>query len=452
LPPRHPDNLVMLATWWALCSAFLVVAVAEGTSYDPLLDLDAYPEFLRGVQKYRQHFHRRHLRSRHPHKMALAHHFAVPDRVDSPKMTWSPDTDNSPPKPEGPRMLLGRHPSVEKALDGMGGDLVALKEKQLAAKESRGELERKVNEVESHMNDAMSIKHAIQKKEAQIRIERSKLLGLEREAKHVEETHASLVSSLHRVLEPKLMFARTRLERKEMIQQKDAEAVKVWQEKMDQVHAHALELLKEKKVLLQQAEQAEQDVAEAKKREEITGIKYKEARQQTSREIQSFRYAETRVKAEITHEKAAEEATAAAKESVEKLGNVLQVESEKVEESMTVSKNQIRNRMEKIDAAREQAVAELADLQQQYKGWQENQRVRAADVIQKAQDTAERAEAYADRQKQVLDSASSKVVHDAEAKSGIATPVSEITSDWAEEGGFGSDDAGFAESLPSFTD
>jgi len=102
----------------------------------------------------------------------------------------------------------------------MGGDLVALKEKQLAAKESRGQLEGKVSEVTRHMNDAMSIKHAIGQKEAEIRRERSKLAGLERESKHVEETHASLVSSLHRVLEPKLMFARTRLERKERVLEK----------------------------------------------------------------------------------------------------------------------------------------------------------------------------------------------------------------------------------------
>lgn len=324
----------------------------------------------------------------------------------------------------------------------MGGDLVALKEKQLAAKESRGQLEGKVSEVTRHMNDAMSIKHAIGQKEAEIRRERSKLAGLERESKHIEETHASLVSSLHRVLEPKLMFARTRLERKERVLEKEAQAVKIWKEKQDQIHAHALELLEDKKVTHQGVLQAEQAVVEAKKGEEIARIKYNEARQRTSQEIQSYRYAETRVKAEMTHEKAAEEATVAAKESVKKLGNVLQVESEKVEESMEVSKNQIRHRMEKLEVAREKSEQEVVGLQQRYRDWQESQRVRAAEVVRKAEDTSMAAEAYADNQKQVLDTASNKVVHDAEAK-----------SDWAGEtweSGF-SNDAGFTET-PSFSD
>jgi len=440
-----------------LCAAALVAAVAGDASHDPLADLDAYPEFQRGLRKYRQHNYRydRHLRGRRPHKMALTHHVAYHARnlnpeesFSAPKLNWNPvDDDFSKEKPvqtgRPTGMLPGRHPSVEKALDGMGDDLVNLKEKQFIAKETRGQLEGKVTEVVRHMNDAMSIKHAIGKKEAEIRREKSKLAGLEREAKHVEETHASLVSSLHRVLEPKLMFARTRLERKEMILEKEAKAVKIWQEKKDQIHAHALQVLEEKKVAHEGVLQAEQAVAEAKKMEEIAEVKYNQARQRTGSEIQSYRYAETRVKAEITHEKAAEEATLAAKESVKKLGNVLEVESQKVEESMTVSKNQIHRRMQQTEVAREKTEQEVAGLKQQYREWQEHQKLRAAEVIKKAQDTSDAAEAYADRQKQVLDSASSKVAHDAEAK-----------SDWAGESwesGF-SNDAGFTDSTPSFSD
>jgi len=437
-----------------LSAAALVAVVAGATVRDPLADLDAYPEFQRGLRKYRQHHHPLHrLRGHHPHKMALTHHFAhggrnwAPEELSAPKMNWSPDDDYSQAKPVDTGrpvgMLPGRHPSVEKALDGMAGELVNLKEKQNTAKETRGQLEGKVSEVVRHMNDAMSIKHAIGQKEAEIRRERSKLAGLEREAKHIEETHASLVSSLHRVLEPKIMFAQHRLEKKELFLQKEAQAVKVWQEKKDQVHAHALEVLEEKKQAHQGVLQAEQDLVAAKAREEAAEHKYNEARQHTSSEIQSYRYAETRVTAEETHFKAAEEAALAAKESVKRLGNVLQVESEKVEESMTVSKNQIRHRMQKIEVAGEKTQREIVALKQQYRDWQENQRLKAAEVVKKAQETSEAAEAYTNRQKEVLDSANSKVAHDAEVK-----------SDWAGESwesGF-SNDAGFTDSTPSFSD
>merc|ERR1740130_1526581 len=355
--------------------------------------------------------------------MALTHHYGVV----SPAATM-------------PMSLPGRHKSVEKALEGMSGDLTVLKEKQLAAQASRGELEGKVSDVAHHMNDAMSIKHAIGQKEAQLRKDLNKLKGLEREAKHVEKTHESLVTSLHRILEPKLVYAKQRLEKKEMVLQKEQEKAKGWEQKRDTLHDHALETLKEKKVAYASLLQAEERTREAKKGEQISHINYEHQRQKTGQEIQSFRYSETRLKAEVTHEKAAEEATLKAKESVNKLDHVLKVEAEKVDESSEVSKSRISNKIREIERAEEKSKNELAGLQNQYREWQEGQRMRAADVVRKGQDTAIAAQAYAEGQKQVLDTAETKVAREAE-----------INSDWA--GDSFSDDAAFPEEgNPSFSD
>jgi len=444
----------MLADWVLRVAALVATAVAAGAKYDPFADLDAYPELQSSLLRYRHHPHHRlrhrhhhagwplfhHLRGHRHHKMALTHHSAAP------RLNWNPEgeEDVNPNVAEKvietPMVLPGRHPSVEKALDGMRADLQDLKDTQRAAQQTRGELEGKVSEVTHHMNDAMSIKHAMQQKEGQIQKERNKLMNLEREAAHIEETHSSLVTSLHRVLEPKLQFARERLEKKEMSLEREKQAAKGWQEKQDQIHMRALALLKAKSEAHQSLEEAERAMVEAKKNEEIKRRRYESERQKTSEEVQSFRYAETRLKAEITHEKAAEEAALEAKESVKKLSNVLAVESMKVEDSMEVSKTRIRQRVQQSEATREQYQHELTDLQRQYREWQESQRQRAAEVVKKGQDTAIAAEAYANRQKQVLDSAQTKVVQDAEAK-----------SDWAWESGF-SNDAGFTDSIPSLSD
>jgi len=141
--------------------------------------------------------------------------------------------------------------------------------------------------------------------------------------------------------------------------------------------------------------------------------------------VQSFRYAETRYKAEVTHEKVAAEAAIQAKKSVEKLGKVMRVESEKVERSIVVNKHRIHQKMEKIEIAREKSEHELRILEGQYHEWKELQRERAAQVVRKGRETAMAAEEYAARQRQVLDSAQTKVVHDVERK-----------SDWALENGF----------------
>lgn len=443
-----------MAAAWALVAAAIVAAASatEGTG-DPITDLDAYPEFERGLEQYKlhnqgghRHHQHRHLRSHH-HKMALAHHSAAP------RLNWNPDDNGAPVAEKAaatPMMLPGRHPSVEKVLHGMTVDLEDLKDKQVLAKQSRGELEGKVSEAVHHMNDAMPIKHAIAQKKAQIRVESTKLMNLERSAKHMEETHSSLVSSLHRVLEPKLEYARARLAKKEMVLEKEEQAAKGWQEKKDQIHAHAIEVLKEKKLAHQSLLEAEHEVAEAKKKEEVANRRYEDEARRTSQEVQSFRYAETRLKAEITHEKAAEEGALASRASVKKLTNVLAVESEKVEESMEVNKNQIRHRMQEAENAREKSKQELVDLERKYGEWQENQRQRAAEVVRKGQDTAMAAEAYNDRQKQVLDSASAQVVQDAEAKGKVAQ-AAEANSDWADASDFGSD-AGFVDENPSFSD
>jgi len=329
---------------------------------------------------------------------------------------------------------------VEKALNGMSGDLNDLQDKRRAAKDARTELEGKVSETMQHMNDAMSIQHAISHKQAQLRVEKNQLRNLEREAAHMDETHTSLVDSLHRVLEPKIQYARQRLQKKEMMFEKEEKAARGWGEKKEQLHQHALEILKDKKVAHQSLLAAEHEVAEAKKREEEAQRKFDTERKRISQEITSFKYANTRFEAELTHEKAAKEAALAAKESVEKLDKVLEVESEKVEESMTVNKNRVHRKMEQLEAEREKETRELDDLEQKYREWQESQRQRAAEVVTKSQDTAAAAEAYADRQRQVLDSAQTKVVRDAEKK-----------SDWAWDSDF-SNDAGFTDSVPSLSD
>lgn len=426
----------MQALWALHIGALLAVVAAQGLDdyaplteglddYDPLTDLDSYPELQRGLTEYRHHRqYRPSFRARH-HKMALTHHSA------SPRLDWSPDDDAQVAQqavagmPREGRMLLGRYPSVEKALDGMGGELNDLKAKQQAAKQSRGEFEGQVRDASHHMNDAMSIRHAIGRKEAELRKEKNKFMGLRHEAEHIEETHSSLVNSLHRVLEPKLRYAEQRLHKKEVVLAGEEKKAKGWQEKKDQLHEHALELLKEKKVVHQSMLQAEQEVVEAKKREETARIKYEQERRKTGQEVQSFRYAETRYKAEVTHEKVAAEAAIQAKKSVEKLGKVMRVESEKVERSIVVNKHRIHQKMEKIEIAREKSEHELRILEGQYHEWKELQRERAAQVVRKGRETAMAAEEYAARQRQVLDSAQTKVVHDVERK-----------SDWALENGF----------------
>jgi len=346
----------------------------------------------------------------------VASNFAM-DNVDVAAM----DDVVMPP----PMALPGRHPSVEKALDGMSGDLEGLREKQMAAKQVRGELEGTMTDAVHHMNDAMSIKHAMAQKEAQVRRENGKLEMLKYEDGKLEGTHDSLVTSLKRMLGPKMMLAKKRFMKKEAVLHKEHQAAVAWQEKEVQTKKAAMELISQKKASHQSLLEAEEAVAEAKKRERLARMNYERDSTATAEKVQSYRYAETRSKAEAEHANAARNAALAARESMEKIHSVFEAEQQKVDASVGYRKQKLERKIHEVVGARQKSTQELTDLEQTYKDWQQKQRERTAEVIKKGQATAEASELYANGQKQVLESAQAKVVKDAES-----------ADDW---GGWGND-------------
>merc|ERR1719316_1002188 len=291
----------------------------------------------------------------------------------------------APPPAETPLTLPGRHPAVEKALDGMSGDLESLKEKKQAAKEIRGELEGQVLDAVRHTNDARSIKLAMRKEEARLRLENGKLKALEEDAGSLEQKKDSLESGLRQMIEPKLMFARKRFEKKEMILRKEEQAAKAWREKKDQLKASAMELINQKKSSYQSLLEAEAEVAQAKKKEELARIRYEHDRTKTAEEVQSYRYAETRYKAELQHERNAKTNALAARESMEKLYNVENAEKEKVDQSIMYRKDRIGRKIHDVEVLREKSSQKMHELEQQYRDWQEKQRERSAEVMKKSQ-------------------------------------------------------------------
>jgi hypothetical protein len=313
--------------------------------------------------------------------------------------------------------LPGRHPSVEKALDGMGVELHALKERQMAEKDARTQLQGRLGEAVSHMNDAVAIKQSMAQREAQLRLERQKLKALDYESQQIESSHTSLLNSLHRVLQPKLIFARERLLKRERDYEEDERAAIGWRNKKEELKQSAISLIKSRQAAKESLAQLEAEADEVQRKEAQAHREFNRQRQRATEEVQSYQYADTRFKATVAHETAAKEAALAAKESVAKLDSVETLETRKVDESMLLQKHRMEAKRRAIEAAREKSSEELRKLEVQYREWQENERRRAAEVVKRSQDTMDATEAYATRQKEVLDSAEKKVANDAAAKS-----------------------------------
>lgn len=390
------------------------------------IDLDEFPKAQPDLQRRGHHLRR----SKHPvpallkykHDLHHRHEFESKERLeaelDADVQGISEAVEGAPESslmPNLPAMTLpGRHPAVEKALDGMSGDLESLRDQKMVAEEARGQLEGTINFAAQHKTDGARIKHAIAEKESQMRAQGMKLEALKADAAKVEETREGLSSSLRRMLEPRLMKATVRFQKKERVFQKEEVAAKAWKVKTDQLKVTAMSLIKQKKASYQSQLDAEAEVAKAKKKQELARIQYEHDASDTAEVVQSYRYAETRFKAEAQHEEAAKAATLAARNSVQKLYNVANVEKEKVDRSIAYREERLRRKMQEVEMAREKSSSDLNNLSQDYKHWQEQQRERTAEVVKKRQETATASVAYAERQQAVLDSAQAKAARAAE--------------------------------------
>merc|ERR1719161_1462153 len=114
-----------------------------------------------------------------------------------------------------------------------------------------------------------------------------------------------------------------------------------------------MELINKKKASYQSLLEAEAEVARAQKKQELARIQYEHDRAKTAEEVQSYRYAETRYKAELQHEQAAETAARAARDSVEKLFHVEKEEEQKVDQSILYRKEKLRRKMHEIEEDRD---------------------------------------------------------------------------------------------------
>lgn len=399
------------ATTSVLVIAALLPALTHAVTPD--IDIDeleqSYPEFFKGLMKYGQHFrghsHHRHTAFlKHSHNVHHAHHTTLEEELEG----IAPTAEVRSMK------LPGRHPSVEKALDGMAGDLESLKESKLAAASVRGDLEGTVNDALHHMNDPYAMQRAIKKKEVQLRIDDGKVKALENDAGRLRQTHDSLMSSLHRMLGPKVMFARQRLVKKEKFLHKEGEAARAWLAKKDQLKVSAMEVIKRREASHKILLEAEEEEAQAKKKMKLARMRYEHEITGTADKVQSYRYAETRYKAEVHHEHLARIAVEASRQSLHNLYSVEKMEQEKVDQSIVRRKDHLRRKMQTVEAAREKTSHELTNLAERYRNWEGKQRERTADVVKKSQETQAASRAYAARQQQVLDAAAAKVTKDAE--------------------------------------
>jgi len=262
------------------------------------------------------------------------------------------------------------------------------------------------------------------KTQVQLRVEQRKLKKLEFDQKRLDVTHRKLTQSLHHIMDPKLAFAEERLlKRERRLDQMQAQEA-AWKQAEDRFHSSSLAMIKardESKANLESAlaaeQRAHQDRLAAEKQ-------FSAAQRDTAQNIQNYRVSETKERAAKTKEQHGEEEKQEAQAAVQRLTNILNMEQQRVDESMAVGKDRVNGKIREVEAAKDKTLDKLSKLKGAYADWQQRQRAWRSQLSSVKEGTRAASQNYKDAQEAVWATQQDRIVRDAEKKSDWAW------SDW----------------------
>lgn len=237
-----------------------------------------------------------------------------------------------------------------------------LRQKQVVAKEMRGQLESSVTDAVQHMSDVAKIKHARAKKQAQLRNSKSKRNILQSKMRQMEHTHARLVDSLHRDIDPKLDQARDRLKKKQDVYQNEAAATQFWEDQERKARVEANEMIQDEKAARDRLSELKAQVGWAQRQEELAEKQFVYDKQMAKEEVQSLKYAEDQYKSELLRVKKAKEATQMKAERTGHENNELAMEElEDARRDLAADEDEAHDWKENVDNIRAKTVDMLKE-------------------------------------------------------------------------------------------
>lgn len=430
----------VLVTTVLVASLVLQPEVAGQPLDDELLEAELSEPWL--SSRFLESVPHHHSHHRHGHHHHGRHHRAfrgwnrdIPDlrshrtalAMAAPSETVATSSADLPPEPaddvtslEGDSqvgiqspVLSSRHPAVERALSSMGDEMQEWRVRKQAASDARKRLQGIVSDAASHMNDLPEKVVDIAEQEARINATQNKLHSLEAHEKSLEGTHDQLITSLHRIMDPKVESAEERLGRKQGIVQKMREEVETWQEKDARYKAAAIQLLEDRKVAQQGVVQSEQALADVQRELETAQKNLKSVARQAEEEVEAYRYVKSKYMAVVSKEKLGEEEVGQAESSVRKLRGALDMEQRRIDQAMEIGKGNLQGKIRQLESGAQKTGEDLETMRQEYAKWEQSQRGRAEQVAQAQATTNQLSDAFREQQDQLLDTATDKVAKEA---------------------------------------
>lgn len=319
------------------------------------------------------------------------------------------------------------NPTLMKKMDGMTTEMNTLKNQEHAATQARNSLEDQVQNSLTYLNEVAAIRNQIARTQVQIRTEERKLKRLEADKLRLAQSHHDLTYSLHHVMGPKIHFAQVRLSRrKEQLQKMQAKAA-AWKAKETHYHATSLAMLGNRDNIKAQMQAAAAAEEKAHKDLMVAGKQYEAAKKDTTLNIQAYRFSQAHAKGALTEVSKDEEDMRQADASLNRLNRILNLEQGRVDESMSVGKENVESKIQSMARNEAKSKNKLEQLEKKYAEWQDTNLKLHGDVVASQEGTSAVAHQYAEARRAVLDAAKSQVVSDAEDGSDWAW------NDWANE-------------------
>jgi len=304
----------------------------------------------------------------------------------------------------------GRHPDVRRALESMGEELHDLKDRQQTVRANRESLAGAAGEVALHLGLGSSLKGEMVLREERVKDENLKVERLKASEQSVDEVRAKLDKRLHAIMDRRIHFAEKRFRRHQSQLARLEKDASAWASREASYKAKALGTVQAKHAALEAVRAADDAIQKAETEARVANRDYLIARENANRDVMAYEDVAEKTKAFESRRNSERDSADAEEASAKRLSMLLSKEERKLDDQISEQKESLQRQERKARSVGEKAVEELRALQKKYAEWQVDHSERTEEFAKQKRSSDAVSDAFASRQREVLDAAKANVV------------------------------------------
>lgn len=335
-----------------------------------------------------------------------------------------------PPKPQPPNDLFPQsHPIVQRALNGMEGELKLLRGEQDAFTKQSNEVKDNAQKAHDGIKVGAAIHREIAAAKANMLAEENVVMRIESQQKRLKEEHDGIQAKLHKAMDPRIALRGVLVQRKKHDLEKTNKEVNRWDSLGEKQKVNALEMLRQRKAALGELQEAQEAMKVAAQKEEVAQSAYEESKKRVSESVEALNVFETRLRASKSVQVTQEEAVTQEEISLDRTQEILKVEVERLDHALSTGEERLDARMAKAKASAVKAESKFALAKTSYSTWEAEQKKLVDAAAKEVSQYEDQEKTFYHNRENVMKTASDKAGAQAAAQSDFDD------SDWAWSGG-----------------